>query len=990
MEFEVLGTIRLRDAGRDAMLAGRLRRTLLGVLLANANRVVPAGVLTEAMWGDQRDDRVVRNLHTHVHRLRGVFTQPDRLRSEQDGYLLTVLPGELDAERFETLIEDGVNTTAHDPRRGAELIREALGIWRGAPFGGLDVPVLHDEARRLGEQRLRATEELYTAELAAGRHTAVIAELTELVARYPLRERLHGLLMTALYRGGQQAGALAAYRSARAVVVEELGQEPGPELRQLEQRILAGEPIDTEATARQATPAQLPYDVRGFSGREAELATLDELTPGALVAVVGEGGVGKTALAVRWAHRARERFPDGQLYVDLRGYGPDEPMAPGDVLTAFLRELGMDGSTIPPGLPERAARLRTLVDGRRLLMVLDNARTVEQVRPLLPGGASCSVVVTSRDSLAGLVAREGAHRVRLGRLPYDEALALFRGLVGDRPGTAAGTETALIERCARLPLALRIAAEQVNARPCRNLDDLLSELAGKQAVLDLLDAGGDRHTAVRTVFSWSYQRLSPDAQRLFRLFGLHPGKDVDACALAALADAGHRATRSLVDALLRAHLVEEVAPGRFQLHDLLSAYAADLVASTDRLDEREAALTRLLDHYHHTARAAVDQLEQGGLVPESPVVSTPEFESAAHALRWLDAERENLVRAARFAVRQGRPYATMHLGGVLFRYLSSGAHHQQALVLYQDALMAAREQHDVLEEGHANRYLGAVHYRLGHPDTVREHMHLALRCYQRSGAVRYERVQLLNLGVVCTWLGRYQEALGHFAEALARYREAGETEVSTVDGCAGALTNLGRVHCFLGDYEAALAYLTEALALPTGGQDRRNALEAHLNTGIVYSRLGQYERAVGYLERVRAGAAETGNRLLQAGVFPLARVYWRLGRRAEAFDCIKNCLAVVRGTGDRLAAASVLTAFGDLYREAGSPAEAMPYYREGLAVAEAIGKPYERGRALAGIGYASADLGDEPVAVTHWLEALRVFEALGVPETAEVRARLAF
>ncbi|MGC7096220.1 BTAD domain-containing putative transcriptional regulator [Amycolatopsis lurida] len=591
MEFEVLGSMRLRDAGREVLLAGRLRRTLLGLLLANANRVVPADVLTEAMWGDQRDDRVGRNLHTHVHRLRGVLTQPERLRSEPDGYLLTVLPGELDAERFEGLIEDGVRTSVHDPGRGAELIRKGLDIWRGAPFGGLDVPLLHDEARRLGERRLLATEELYTAELAAGRHTAVIGELTDLVTRYPLRERLHGLLMTALYRSGQQAGALAAYRAARAVLVEELGQEPGPELRQLERRILAGEPIGAEVTAPPSVaPAQLPHDVRGFSGREAQLGELDEVTPGAITAVVGEGGVGKTALVVRWAHRSRDRFPDGQLYVDLRGYGPEEPLAPGDALAGFLRELGMDSAAIPGELPERAARLRSLVDGRRMLIVLDNARTVEQIRPLLPGGSSCAVVVTSRDALAGLVAREGAHRIRLGRLPHGEAFALLEALVGARVETEADTVSALIDRCARLPLALRIVAESINARPCWDFDDVLTELTA--SALDLLDAGGDPETGLRAVFSWSYQRLSPGARRLFRLFGLHPGRDVDTYALAALAGAGHRATRSLVDALLRAHLAEEVAPGRYQLHDLLSAYAKDLVESTDGEDERDADRAR--------------------------------------------------------------------------------------------------------------------------------------------------------------------------------------------------------------------------------------------------------------------------------------------------------------------------------------------------------------------------------------------------------------
>ncbi|ONI92319.1 hypothetical protein ALI22I_04450 [Saccharothrix sp. ALI-22-I] len=317
-------------------------------------------------------------------------------------------------------------------------------------------------------------------------------------------------------------------------------------------------------------------DVRGFVGRDAELAELDNLLStgeaAVISAVAGTAGVGKTALAVRWAHRVRERFPDGQLYVDLRGYGPDQPVSPEDALAGFLRALDLEGAAIPQDLAERAARFRTLVARSRMLILLDNARTVEQLRPLLPGGSSCFVVVTSRDALAGLVAREGAHRLDLDRLPSEDAHRLLRELLGDRVDAEPGAARALVERCARLPLALRITAELIRSRPTRGLSEFVDELSGQQGALDLLDADGDPHTAVRAVFSWSYRRLDAVAARVFRLLGLHPGHDADDHAAAALAGVSLRETRRALDMLRRAHLVDQISDGRYQPHDLLRAY----------------------------------------------------------------------------------------------------------------------------------------------------------------------------------------------------------------------------------------------------------------------------------------------------------------------------------------------------------------------------------------------------------------------------------
>jgi DNA-binding SARP family transcriptional activator len=323
MEFLVLGPVEIRQDGQVRSLSGRLQRVLAGVLLARANQPVPVDVLTDALWGGRPDPRAGQKLQLHVHRLRGVLGAA-RLSFDAAGYLLQVLPGELDAERFESLVDEALAIADHEPQRVVEILRKALGLWRGAPFADLDIPVLDDWAHRLAQHRLLAIETLYQAELACGLNAAIIAELTDLVREHPLRERLHALLMTALHRAGRRSEALEVYGRARDTLLAELGLEPGPELRELQQRVLAGDPAESESTV----PAQLPVDVRGFVGREAELAELDVLlsirAPVVISAVAGTAGVGKTALVVRWAHRVRNRFPDGQLYIDLRGYGPDQ------------------------------------------------------------------------------------------------------------------------------------------------------------------------------------------------------------------------------------------------------------------------------------------------------------------------------------------------------------------------------------------------------------------------------------------------------------------------------------------------------------------------------------------------------------------------------------------------------------------------------------------------------------------------------------------
>ncbi|GAB3671169.1 AfsR/SARP family transcriptional regulator [Saccharopolyspora tripterygii] len=675
MRFDVLGPVRVRHGTVDVPVPGLLRQRLLALLLAHANTPVSAEWLSVALWGGEPERRGGSKLHLLVHRLRKTLGEPERLVSDAGGYWLQVEPDELDVERFETLLN--LAERNFDPQRRVDMLRQALRLWRGCPYQDLDLTELAGEAQRIEERRLVALEQLHAAELDCGRHAFIIAELTELVRENPLRERLHALLMTALYRSGRQADALAVYRRARRTVVEELGLEPGQALRELEQRILAGEHIEFEPpTARPPTrPAQLPHDVPGFVGRDAALAELDRLgeKPEVPIAVIaGTAGVGKSALVTHWAHAARERFPDGQLYVDLRGYGPDQPLSTTEVLAGFLRSLGIPGDAIPADATERAARFRTVVDQRRMLIVLDNAADPGQVRPLLPGTPTSFVVVTSRDSLSGLSARDGAYRLVLDRMHADEAHALLTDRLGEQVMSAEAARP-LIERCARLPLALRVAAERIHQSTSRDAGELLEALTDEQRGLDALDTG-DEHTSVRAVFSWSYRNLPEDAARLFRLYGFtcrHAGHRIGVFALTALLGAEDvQTTRRLLDVLVRAHLLTEVTYGRYEMHALLGDYAAELAVLEQ---DKPAIVARLLGFYLHTADQAMRILQPGrdpdaGGLP-APVVM-PNLSNQESAVKWLETERPNLMCAAEAAASSGMSDLVTTLFQMLHGYLS--------------------------------------------------------------------------------------------------------------------------------------------------------------------------------------------------------------------------------------------------------------------------------------------------------------------------------
>src|SRR5215470_13466489 len=595
VEFGLLGPLLIRREAEEVPIPAARQRVVLAALLFKANQVVPLGELAGALWDEELPASARATVRNYVKRLRRALGDVDRLRiaTRGDGYLIGVAPGELDLDRFETLHgQAGKHARAGRWAEASVALHEALSLWRGQPLADVPSDVLaRRELPRLAELRLQAAEDRFDADLHLGRHGDLVAELRQLTGAEPLRERLHELLMLALYRAGRQADALAAYRHARAILIDELGIEPGPGLRGLHQQMLAGDPAlavpagPAAAMSGALVPRQLPAALADFTGRAAELraltAMLDQAGAGAAGTVVisaigGTAGVGKTALALHWAHQAAGRFGDGQLYVNLRGYGPSgAPAEPAEAIRGFLDALGVPPGRIPASAEAQAGLYRSLLAGRKMLIVADNARDEAQVRPLLPASPASLVLVTSRSQLGGLGAADGARLISLDVLPHAEAVQLLTARLGaERAAAEPAAVDQIADLCACLPLALAVAAARAAARPAFPLATVAGELADATGRLDALDAG-DPSSSVRAVFSWSTRQLSAQAARMFALLGLHPGPDISVPAAASLAALDKADARRLLRELTRAHLITEHAPGRYAFHDLLRAYATE-------------------------------------------------------------------------------------------------------------------------------------------------------------------------------------------------------------------------------------------------------------------------------------------------------------------------------------------------------------------------------------------------------------------------------
>ncbi|WP_169807331.1 AfsR/SARP family transcriptional regulator [Herbidospora cretacea] len=668
MRFRVLGTLEVRSDGhRVVRLGAAKQRVLLAVLLLHVNRPVHVDRLVDALWPQRPPRTAAVALRTYVSALRQVLGLAGRaetplLSTVPSGYEIRLTAADLDLLTFEDLAAQGRRAlTAGRPGLASERLRGALGLWRGRPFEDVSLdPRLEPELIRLEERRLAAQETWIESQLALGHHDDLLAELGGLVAEQPLREHLHAQWMLALYRSGRQAEALRAYRELRRRLAEDLGIEPSPPLQRLHHQILGGHTDLAAPTGiPPVVPRELPRDIASFTGRTAEIAFLDAAAQGSpmIGAVDGMAGVGKTTLAVHVAHRLADRYPDGQLFVDLRGFTRGgAPVDPGDALDQLLRSLGVPGDRIPHDPGARAALYRTRLAGRRVLVLLDNVATEAQVRPLLPGSPACLVLITSRRRLAGL---EDVRPLSLDVLPRPDAVTLFARTAGEQrvSGEAPGLLAEIVELCGRLPLAIRIAAARLRVRPGWTPAHLADRMRDHQHRLGELEVGP---LSIAAALDLSYHHLTPGQQDMYRLLGLHPGPDIERQAAAALVGTTVQHAGRLLDDLVDVHLLQEPAPGRYRFHDLPRAHASATLADEDTDHDRQAALTRLFDHYVQTA---------------STVVET---------------DLVNLLAVAVHAARHGWPAHALDLSATLHRHLHECARYDDARVLHRTAVHAAR------------------------------------------------------------------------------------------------------------------------------------------------------------------------------------------------------------------------------------------------------------------------------------------------------------
>jgi DNA-binding SARP family transcriptional activator/Flp pilus assembly protein TadD len=997
MEFFLLGPLVVRCGAVAIPVPRGKQRAVLAALLLSANKPVHVADLAETLWGAEPPRSARATVQNYVKRLRCAFGDDgrDRIRTMPHGYLIEVGAGELDVFRFEALTAAARSAAREGAwARAAERARSALSLWRGEPLGDVESEALaRQEVPRLAGLRLQALETRLDAELHLGGHADVIPELQHLAGAYPLHENLHALLMLALYRCGRQAEAQAVYQHVRHVLTEDLGLEPGQEIRELHQRILTADPalavsVFQPAPAARAVvvPHELPAAVPHFTGRDSELLALTELagiaTPGTVVisAISGTAGVGKTALALHWAHQVADTFPNGQLYVNLRGYDPEQPVPPADALAGFLRALGVSGPDIPPEIDERAAKYRSLLAGRQTLVVLDNAGSAEQVRPLLPGSPGCVAVVTSRDSLAGLVARDGAQRLDLDLLPLPDAVNLLRALIGARVDADPAAAAELAARCARLPLALRVAAELAAARPAVCLADLVSEMADTRQRLDRLDASGDSRTRVRAVFSWSYRNLGADAARAFRLAGLHPGPGFDRYAIAALTDTAVEHADRELGLLARTHLIHPSGADRYDLHDLLRSYARELAAGYDSEGERRAALTRLFDYYLYVASAAMDTLfpaerHRRPQIP-APATPTPCFTSTATARAWLDAERANLVAVA----VHGQPGHATRLAATTYRYLEDGGYFPEAMSIFTHARTAARTTGDRAAEGTALISLGLVSWWYGHGQEAADRFTQALALFDAAGDLTGEGRALANLGLVHGIEGRLPEAAGYFGQALAIFRRIGDRT-----GEARALDNLGSINFEQGRFQDAAGHHRQALAIFRNVGDKTGEAYVLSKLGIIERRSGRPREAVAYLEQALVVFRDLGNRAGQAyALTALGDVALLEGRHQEASAHHQQSLTLCRQIGNRTNESAPLNGLGEVLLAIGRPEEARAQFAAAVSLAAQVGEVRELARAhsgLASVYHATGDLGR---ARGRWQEALALYTAAGAAEAGEI------
>ncbi|WP_327280888.1 MULTISPECIES: tetratricopeptide repeat protein [unclassified Streptomyces] len=952
MRFTILGPVETLAPGPESPGLAPRHRAVLAYLLLHAGVAISTDRLVDAMWGPLPPDSARAQIQTTIAAIRRMLraSGADRMLSTQPaGYVIAPEPGQLDLHEFTSLIAKAP-ATSDDPLDTVGQIRTALALWRGEPLADITAHYVQGARARLNGQRLTAVERLADLELSLGRHDDVIDELTVHAAANPLRERLCCQLMLALHRAGRQADALQVARDFRATLAEEQGLDPGHAFSKLEQDILRDEPaLQPPAAAPPKTRRVnfLPFDVPDFTGREGELDGLTRLWTSnnsgsvTIAAIDGMAGVGKTTLAVHAGHRLADHFPDGQLFVDLQAHtAGQEPLDVGAALEILLGQIGVPAAQVPASAADRAALWRSELSGRRVVAVLDNALGADQVRQLLPGASRTLVLVTSRRRLTDL---DGAHALSVEVLPATDSVELFTAIVGERAAAEPLAVLDVLQLCGFLPLAVRIAAARLHHRPRWTVEYLAARLRDQRRRLSEL-ATSER--GVAAAFTLSYQQLTADQQRMFRLLGLQPGRDIGAEAAAALAGLPSEEAETLLEDLLDAHVLAQHQPGRYTFHDLLREHALATAATQEPSDVQRDAVGRLFHHYLHTASTAVDHLYPEGKSrrPRIPAPTTePSFLlDEAEAIAWLDGERANLMAVARHtADHDWLPYPSQ-LAATLHRYLLGHAHQADALDLHGLALRTSRRSGDTAAEARTLLDLGEVHY---------------------------------------WWHGAYEQAAECYLRALNLSRDVGDQGAA-----ARALQNLGTLHSRRREYDRAHDHCRQSLALFRELGDRAGEARSLTELGIIHERRGRFEDAHDHHRQALQLHRENGSRIGEIVVLNnIGLLYQRQGHYDEARHRHHDALQLSRSfdfPGDE---AESLNALAEAARSMGDLARAAAEHDTALTLAREFSYLPEQARAHAGLAHVHRDLGRIGGAHDHARQAFDLYTALAVPEAEEIR-----
>ncbi|MFC8124724.1 BTAD domain-containing putative transcriptional regulator [Streptomyces sp. NPDC057302] len=948
--FSVLGPVRAWHGAEQLSMGSPQQRALLAALLLRDGRTATAHELIDALWGEEPPSQALAAVRTYASRLRKVLPA-GVLVSESGGYAIAVADGALDLALAEDLWAEAEKARGvADLCQARSLVNKALSLWDGEPLANVPGPYAETERTRLEEWRLQLLESRLDMDLEVGCHAEAVSELTALTAAHPLRERLRELLMLALYRSGRQAEALAVYADTRRLLADELGVDPRTGLKELQQRILQADPALAEPSAAApepptaaVRPAQLPATVPDFTGRASFVSELSEILSAAegrvmaVSALAGIGGVGKTTLAVHVAHVARTYFPDGQLYVDLQGAGA-RAAEPETVLGAFLRALGTADSAIPDSLEERAALYRSVLDGRRVLVVLDNARDAAQVRPLLPGMEGCAALVTSRIRMVDLA---GAHLVDLDVMSPEEALLLFTRIVGEERVTSERKAALdVVAACGFLPLAIRIAASRLAARRTWTVSTLAAKLADERRRLDELQAGD---LAVKATFELGYGQLEPAQARAFRLLGLADGPDLSLAAAAAVLDLPTEETEDLLESLVDTSLVESAAPGRYRYHDLVRLYARACAERELPSAERESAVSRLLDFYLASA-ARVYAIERPGDRTVDHLEVTEhlgqDFSDDAKALDWLHSEAACILAC----VQQSLGPSTLRRAVDLLLASKDLAESGASSLRYELATSAARDAAAAVGDAHA------------------------------EGRARVTLAQVLS-------------KVGHFEKASAELERASELGDISKDPwtCGNGTNERGITAYCVNQYAASETYFVKAIEEFRADTNRAGEASALCNLSRALDAMGRTSKAIELAQQGIAIYDDLGLTFRLANAkSALGIALGHAGRHSQALDQLTDALGVFVENRQRLWEGTTQFRIAQVYLSALQPAQAAQHAEQALSTG-CVGGDWMRANVLTLLGRALHSIAQVDRARACWREALTIHESSNAPEADEVR-----